>query len=333
MNVKTVFGLATGLAMLLGSTAYAETTWKMATKMPVDSPEGQVFEKFAELTEEYTDGELKITVYPNEQLGKENAVLEQLQANIVQIYAEGYSYMKKWEPALDWTTPAFAFDDFDHWVRFMNSDLVKGWFDNAAEASGVRPLGDPTRVLRGPFRVTLSNVPLETAADYDGLKLRMHESKSAIETWDAIGAEVITLPWTEVYQSISKGIVQAVNSPIALVESMRFNEVAPYITRMDEYWQSVGFMVNEDALNALDEETRAGLLKAYDEAGAMSQDLMFSVADASIERMVEDGATYTVIDTAPLVDTMRAYYEEQAAEGNLPDGLLETIDETRAASQ
>ena len=184
---RTAFGLA-ALAALLGSTAYAETNWKMATKMPVDSPEGQVFQKFAELTEEYTGGELKITVYPNEQLGKENAVLEQLQANIIQIYAEGYSYMKKWEPALDWTTPAFAFDDYDHWVRFMNSDTVKGWFDNAAAQSGVRPLGDPTRVLRGPFRVTVSNVPIETADDYNGLKLRMHESKSAIETWDAIAA-------------------------------------------------------------------------------------------------------------------------------------------------
>lgn len=329
---RTILGLAT-MAALLGSVAHAETTWKMATKMPVDSPEGQVFEKFADLTEEYTGGELKITVYPNEQLGKENAVLEQLQANIVQIYAEGYSYMKKWEPALDWVSPAFAFDDYDHWVRFMNSDTVQGWFDNAAEQAGVRPLGDPTRILRGPFRVTVSNVPVETAADYDGLKLRMHESKSAIETWDAIGTEVITLPWTEVYQSISKGIVEAVNSPIALVESMRFNEVAPYIARMDEYWQSIGFMVNVDALDALDEDTRAGLLKAYDEAGAMSQELMFSVADDSIARMVEAGATYTVLDTAPLVAKMKTYYEAQAAAGALPEGFLDVIESTRAPSQ
>ena len=331
MTTKTLLSMATGLAIILGGAAHAETTWKMATKMPVDSPEGQVFEKFAELTEEYTDGELKITVYPNEQLGKENAVLEQLQANIIQIYAEGYSYMKKWEPALDWTTPAFAFDDYDHWVRFMNSDLVKGWFDNAASQAGVRPLGDPTRVLRGPFRVTVANVPLTTAEDYQGLKLRMHESKSAIETWDAIGTEVITLPWTEVYQSISKGIVQAVNSPIALVESMRFNEVAPNIARMDEYWQSIGFMVNEDALEALDDETREGLLKAYDEAGAMSQELMFQVAEESIARMVEDGATYTVLDTAPLVETMKSYYEAQDEAGALPEGLLDAVEATRVA--
>ena len=47
------------------------------------------------------------------------------------------------------------------------------------------------------------------------------------------------------YQSIDKGIVDAVNSPIALVESMRFYEVAPHIIKHDEYYQSIGFMVHQ----------------------------------------------------------------------------------------
>lgn len=333
MTTMTRLTLATAMALALGSAAQAETTWRMATKMPVDSPEGQVFEKFAELTEEYTNGELKIDVYPNEQLGKEDAVLEQLQANIVQVYAEGFGYLKKWEPALAWVAAAFAFDDFDHWQRFMTSDTVSGWFDTAAEQSGVRPLGDPTQVLRGPFRVMVSNVPVETAADIEGIKIRMHENKVAIETWDHLGAEVITLPWTEVYQGISKGIVEAVNSPVALVESMRFNEVAPYITRHDEYWQSIGFMVNEEALAALDEDTRAGLLRAYEETGAYSQEVMFGVAEESIARMEEAGATYTVLDTAPLVEKMQGFYEAMAASGELPEGFIDAIEASRTASQ
>lgn len=134
---------ATSVILAFASTAFAETTWRMATKMPVNSPEGKVFQKFADLTGEYTDGELTIEVFPNEQLGKEDAALEQLQAGIVNIYAEGFGYMRKWAPELSWVSPAFVFDDYDHWVRFMDSDLVKGWFDKAAAESGVIPLGSP----------------------------------------------------------------------------------------------------------------------------------------------------------------------------------------------
>jgi TRAP-type transport system periplasmic protein len=325
--------LATTAAVLLAltaSSAHAET-WRMATKMPVDSPEGQVFQKFADLTEEYTDGKLTIQVFPNEQLGKEDAVLEQLQAGIVNIYAEGFSYMKKWAPELSWTSPAFMFDDYDHWVRFMASDMVKSWFDKAAEVSGVRPLGNPTAVLRGPFRVTVSNKPVNSLADVSGLKLRMHPSKLAIATWSHLGAEVITLPWTEVYQAIQKGIVNAVNSPVALVQSMRFNEVAPYISRNDEYWQSIGFIMNLKAYDALDEDTKAGLLKAYNEAGAYSREVMFEVADKSIKSMTDAGATYVVLDTTPFVEKMKGFYADLEASGEMPEGYMAAVEAARTA--
>ncbi len=329
MNRMIKFSLVTAMALGLGGMALAETTWRMATKMPVDSPEGKVFQRFANLTAEYTGGELKIKVFPNEQLGKEDAVLEQMQAGIVNIYAEGFGYMRKWAPELSWTSPAFVFDDYDHWVRFMDSDLVKSWFAKAAAESGVGPLGNPTAVLRGPFRVIVSNTPIKSIEDVATLKLRMHPDKLAIATWSHLGAEVITLPWTEVYQSIQKDIVQAVNSPIALVESMRFNEVAPYISRHDEYWQSIGFMMNITAYDALDDETRAGLLRAYNEAGAYSRELMGAVSDESIKHMVDNGTTYTVLDTEPFVIKMQSFYDKMAAAGELPEGFLAAVEAAR----
>ncbi|OCX67251.1 C4-dicarboxylate ABC transporter substrate-binding protein [Thioclava sp. SK-1] len=319
------------IAIAFTSSSVHADTWRMATKMPVDSPEGQVFQKFADLTEEYTNGELTIDVYPNEQLGKEDAVLEQLQAGVVNIYAEGYGFMKKWVPEISWATPAFMFDDYDHWVRFMQTDMVKGWFDKIADEAGVGPLGEPTAVLRGPFRVIVSNTPINGVEDINGLKLRMHPEKLAISIWDHLGAEVITLPWTEVYQSIQKDIVQAVNSPIALVEAMRFNEVAPYIGRHDEYWQSIGFMMNLAAYDALDDDTKAGLLKAYEETGAYSRDLMFEVADASIKRMVDGGATYTELDTQPFVDALKPFYAEMEASGEMPEGYMAAVEATRVS--
>ena len=323
----------TAMAVLLLTGAGAAETWRMATKMPVDSPEGKIFAKFAELVAENTDGELTIDVYPNEQLGKEDAVLEQLQAGIVNIYAEGFGYMRKWAPELSWVSPAFAFDDYDHWVRFMDSELVQGWFDKAAEASGVRPLGSPTAVLRGPYRVMASNVPIDSLEDIAGLKLRMHPDQLAIATWDYLGAEVLTLPWTEVYQSISKSIVQAVNTPVSLVELMRFNEVAPYITRHDEYWQSIGFMMNVAAYDALSEETRAGLLKAYEETGDYSREILDATTEESLERMKKAGVTYTVMDTGPMVEKMEEFYADLAEKGELPEGYLEAVEAARTPAQ
>lgn len=311
--------------------AFGEQTWRMASKMPTDSPEGKVFQYFADKVKDYSNGELTVTVFPNEQLGKTDAVMEQLKLGTVHLFAEGSAYMRKWVPDISWMSAAFLFDDRDHWVRFMNSDLAKGWFAEASEKAGVSVLGDPTAILRGPYRVMVVNKDVKSYDDVQGVKLRMHPNKLAHAIWTHLGAEVVTLAWTDVYQSIDKGIVEAVNSPIALVESMRFHEVAPHVIRHDEYYQSIGFMVNTKAYDGLSDDLRAALDKAYTDAGDYSVEVMTQSADESISRMQSAGVTFLDIDRGPFIESMTTFYQDLESKGELPDGFLKLVENTRNA--
>jgi TRAP-type C4-dicarboxylate transport system substrate-binding protein len=323
--------IASALSLSLTGIAAAET-WRLATKQPADSPEGKVFQYFADKVEEHSDGELTIRIFPNEQLGKTDAVMEQLQRGTVHLYAEGSTYMDKWVPDIGWVSAAFLFDDRDHWVRFANTDLVKGWYDEAAGEAGVGILGDPTAMMRGPYRVMVANKDVQAFGDVDGINLRMHPDKLAHAIWTHLGAEVKTLAWTDVYQAINRGIVEAVNSPIALVESMRFHEVAPHVIRHDEYYQSIAFMMNQEAFDALSPELQEALLRAHAEAGEYSQELMNAAADESIARMKEGGVTFIDIDRGPFIERMQEFYSELEAQGELPEGFLDAVEATRSAS-
>ncbi|MEM8662946.1 MAG: TRAP transporter substrate-binding protein [Pseudomonadota bacterium] len=315
----------------LAGAAEAET-WRMATKQPADSPEGKVFQHFADKVAEHSGGELEIRIFPNEQLGKTDAVMEQIQQGTVHLYAEGSTYLRKWVPEISWVSAAFIFDDRDHWVRFVNSDLVTGWFDKAANEANVAILGEPTAMLRGPYRVMVANKDVKSFDDISGIKLRMHPDKLAHSLWTHLGADVKTLAWTDVYQAFDKDIVEAVNSPIALVESMRFHEVAPHVIRHDEYFQSIAFMMNKEAFDGLSPELQEALLKAHAEAGKFSEEIMTQSADESIERMKAGGVTFVDIDREPFVKSMEGFYEELKASGELPEGYLEAVEETRAQS-
>lgn len=321
-----------GALCLSMATAVSAETWRMASKMPPDSPEGLVFQYFADKVTEHSNGELDVKVFPNEQLGKTDAVMEQLKLGTVHLYAEGSTYMDKWVEDISWVSAAFLFDDRDHWVRFMNSDMAKGWFEEASDQAGVALLGDPTAILRGPYRVMVANKDVQSYDDVGSLKLRMHPDKLAHAIWTHLGAEVKTLAWTDVYQSIDKGIVEAVNSPIALVESMRFYEVAPHVIRHDEYYQSIGFMMNKEAYDALSEPHRDALHKAYDEAGAYSVEVMNASADESIARMQEKGVTFSDIDRGPFIESITALYQDMESKGELPDGFLDAVEATRNPS-
>ncbi len=327
MNFR-LLAIVTLAVGLLSAPLQAQTVWRMATKMPPDGPEGKVFQYFADQAEKHSNGQIKIQVFPNEQLGKEAAVLEQLKLGTVHLYVEGSTFMAKWVPDIRWTSAAFLFKDRDHWIRFMNSPQVQGWFAQAKTGAGIGILGDLTSVLRGPYRVLITQKPVKSVNDLSGVKLRMANSKTGVDQWKHMGTEVRVLGWAETYESISRGLVNAVTSPIALVESMKFYEVAPHITRTDEYWQSIAFMMNQKAFDSLSKAQQEALLKAHKDAADYSVKLMNEQVDDSIARMKAKGATYTEVNLAPFIARMQDYYKAAEASGELPKGFLATVQAT-----
>lgn len=327
-----------GAAMLGGATmagagalpAQAQTTWRLAHKMPADSPEGKVHLYFAELVSKYTDGKIKVVVFPNEQLGKEAAVLEQLQLGTIQIYCDNAFFLQKWVPDIKWMSASFLFDDREHWVRFINtSPMVKGWFDDVDKRAGVIPLGTVTDVVRGPYRVLVSKRPVNTLADLHGLKMRMYPDQLAIAVWNNFGVETRIVGWTETYEAIKSGIVESVTSPVALVESLKFYEVAPNVIRTNEFWQELAYMINAKAFRGLSPEVRAGLERAHKEAGAHSQKLMQEAADNVVNAVNARGAKFTELDIKPLVAKTAELYARENKEGRMPKGFLEAVEATK----
>ncbi len=317
-----------GLAIaLLGMTALSAQAqnWRMASKMPADSPEGKVFQRFADLTKEYSGGKLTVQVYPSEQLGKEAAVLEQTQLGTIQIIVDSAFFMQRWVPDIKWIAASFLFDDREHWVRFMSSPLARGWFDKVEKDAGILTLGNVTDVVRGPYRVIVSKKAINTADDLRGLKLRMYPDQLATAVWTNLGAETRLLGWTETYEGIKNGVVESVTSPVALVESMRFYEVAPNVVRTNEFWQEIAFMVNARAFKGLSKEMQAVLLRAHKDAGTYSAQLMQSTADESMKRLTERGVKVTTIDTAPIVRKTMEYYNAENKAGRVPAGFFDAV--------
>jgi TRAP-type C4-dicarboxylate transport system substrate-binding protein len=317
------------IAFAAPAPVFAETVWKLAFKDNLDGAEGTALTKFAELVDEYSGGELKLQLFPSEQLGKAQASLELLSAGAVDIYAEGMGYLEKWSPELTWLSSSFLFEDREHYMRFLNSDYVSGLVDVATSEANITVLEPRGAMLRGPYRVLVTTEKVEGLDDLSDLRLRMWDQQLIVDIWSHLGAEIRVLGWTDVYPSIQTGIVDGVTSPVAAVETFKFTEVAPHIARTDEFPQSLDIMVNSNSLAALDEDTRAALLRAYKEASEFSHTYTNGLVDDSLGRLTSAGATYTELDIAPWVERMSTFYSEKAASGEMPQAFLDAIQSAR----
>ncbi len=321
-------GLAISIGMISVSQA-AGTVWRMATKQPAESNEGKAFQRFADKVAEFSNGRMEVKVFPNEQLGKTEAVLEQIQAGTVHLYPEGSSYLAKWVDDIKYSSAPFMFESREHWANFMKSDLFKGWLRDIEAKAGVTLLGDPAAYMRGPYRVMVTKKPWSSLSEMQDVKLRMHPNQLAADVWTHLGAEVRTLGWTEVYSSIKQGIVEAVNSPVGLVESMKFYEVAPHIIRHNEYPQGIGFIMNAKAYNELTDDLKDAVNRAYEAGGAYSVELSDATLADQLNRMKAKGVTYSEPDLSDFHASMAEFYRERELKGELPAGFLDAVEATR----
>src|SRR5882757_2657526 len=86
-KIAIVFGAALSLALSVPALAQAQTVIKFSHVVADDTPKGKGSLKFKELAEKYTDGKVKVEVYPNSQLYKDKEEIEALQLGAVQMLA------------------------------------------------------------------------------------------------------------------------------------------------------------------------------------------------------------------------------------------------------
>ncbi len=306
-----------------------QIVWKLASKMAPTSIEGQGFQVFVDKVSEYSNGRMRIDIYPSEQLGGTDSIMEMLKEGTVEVYVEAPTYLDRYVPEFAYLTLPFMFNGRDHWNRFVESSTFKEWEDRVAEEQGIVLIGSPADFPRGPYNVLCSTKPILSLEDVQGLKLRMPPVDKMIAVWDQLGADPMVLDWTEVYGSLQTGLIEAAGSPIGLVEQMGFHEVAKYILVTDELPQGISFMGNKAAYDSLPEDLKEVVQKAAKDAGDFSSSILYDQAEKSVESMKESGVTFNKIDMTPFVNRVKELYNQWVEDGELSAEVLQAIDEYR----
>lgn len=298
---------------------------KLGTKMPQDTAEGKGFQKFADLVEEKSDGEIIVKVYPAEQLGTGTTQIDNMLLGTQDMYAEGATYFTDYDPRIEVSSVPFLFNDFEHYQRFFTGEVGQE-INEKLISEGVRFLNTERNFVRGPYRVMLTKEPVKTTEDLNGLKLRSFESAFYSAAYSSVGAKPTVVAWTETYLGLKQNLVDAVTSPISLVWPMKFTEVTPYMTNIDEYAQDVVIAISEDRFQKLTKEHQDILVDAANEAGDWATALTLEEVEEHIELMKEEhNIEIFEIDKAEWVEAFSDYHYQLEKEGKIPEGFVDLI--------
>jgi len=330
-NIKSLLTalLCAGAICMAPLVANAQIVWKLAHKQPPASPEGRAYQLFVDEVSRLSNKKMKIDIYPSEQLGAESVSLDMLRKETIHMYLEGLSYAHVFVPQLNINTLPFAFRDRDHWSKFMDSPMAKKWKEELANKSGLSYLGNYGEFLRGPYRVLISKKPVFKLEDVKGLKLRMYKSEMVMNIWKELGANVILLAYTETYQGLKTGLVEALTNNLAQSEDGKFQEVGKYILKTDEFPQSVAFFINDKAYRGLPGDLKEVIQKAYTASCEYSQKVIPIEGDKSIDRMIQkDKVTFIRAPMDEFIKKVKPLYRiwESEEKFGLTKGIIDYIE-------
>ena len=252
-----------------------------------DTPKGKGALKFKELAEKYTDGKVKIEVYPNSSLYKDKEEIEALQLGSVQMLAPSTAKfaplgVKEFE-ALDLP---WLFKDEATYDKAMKGPVGK-WLFQKLESKGITGLA----YWDNGFHMTSANRPLLMPADFQGLKVRISGSKIADRYFRDVGSIPQIMAFSEVYQALQTGVVDGCENTPSNYLTQKFYEVQKDITVSYHAHLQYAVIVNSKFWSGLPPDIRKQLEKAMDEATDYTNSIAVKENEDALAEIKKSGKT------------------------------------------
>ncbi|MFL5113516.1 MAG: TRAP transporter substrate-binding protein [Microvirga sp.] len=284
---KVLIAAASIAALSLVSPASAQSpiVIKFSHVVATNTPKGLAAEKFKELAEKYTDGKVKVEVYPNSQLYKDKEEVDALQLGAVQMLAPS---LAKFGPL-----GAREFEVFDlpfilpskaALRKVTEGDLGKRLFKKL-ESKGIVGLG----YWDNGFKVMSANKPLRTPEDFRGLKMRIQSSKVLEAQMRALGAIPQVMAFSEVYQALQTGVVDGSENTPSNMYTQKHHEVQKFITLSDHGYIGYAVIANKKFWDGLPGDVRGQLEKAMAEATAYANQISQTENDEALAEIKKSG--------------------------------------------
>ena len=234
---------------------------------------------------ELSGGEMRIQIYPNQQLGSERECLELLQIGSLDMAKVSGAVMENFAPKLKIFGLPFLFDNKEHLFKVLDGPIGKELLSEG-EDFWLKGIGYYDSGSRSFYT---REQPVENPKDLEGLKIRVQESASAFEMVKQLGGSPTPISWGELYTAIQQGVIDgAENNPPSFYLSKHYEVCKYYI--VDEHTMIPDILlVSTHLWNRMSSQEQQWLQKAIDLSVRYQRELWIKSENESLKAIIDAG--------------------------------------------
>ena len=311
MMMTTVAALLVQLAM--SSTIQAQTrTFSFGYDQPKSTGYGLAADIFDAKLKELSGGKMSINQFPAAQLGQEPVMLQKVRSGDIDFIISSSANASTLAPASGVMSLHYIFRDEAHLTKAIASpELAAAVKDIFSDVTGARILTIETLGLRNMY----SKFNVEKVGDIVGKKIRVQATKTEDMHFSAYKAQVVHMPFGEVYTSLQTGVTDAAENGVNVYFSNKHYEVAPVLS-LTQHEANNGFIwVSDKTWNSLNDQEKGWVTAAAKEVGDKQPAMALKLELESAEKLKKMGVRIVEnVDKSGFMNIAKPVQDQIAAE-------------------
>lgn len=314
-------GLAVILLLFSGCEAESDVTVvKLGHGLDPVHPVHQGMVYMAEQVAEKSGGQMRVDIYPSQQLGTERELLELLQLGSLGMTKVTAAVLESFAPSYKAFSVPYLFRDRDHHFRVLEGEIGR----ELLEASQEYWLLGLAYYDAGSRSFYTKEVPIRSPDDLSGLKIRTLESKTQVDMVNMMGGSATPISWGELYTALQQGVVDGAENNPPSFYTARHYEVCKYYT-LDEHTTIPDvLLISTIVWETLTPQEQQWLKEAAAESAQYQKVLWQEASDAALDSLRANGIEIITPDKQPFVESVQPLYEGFKAEPDVYD-LIQRI--------
>jgi tripartite ATP-independent transporter DctP family solute receptor len=245
---------------------------------------------FAAKLNELSKGTMIIDQFPGAQLGQEPQMLQKIRTGDIDFIITATANAATVVPEAGVFSIHFIFKNEDHLKKSISDPGVVAAFRKMItdKTQGAQTL---TLITLG-FRDFYSKREIHNIADAKGLKIRVQATPTEDTLFPAYGAQVVHMPFGDVYTSLQTGVVDVAENGVNVYMSNKHYEVAP-IMSMSEHEANVNCIwVSDKAWSSFSDEQKKWVQASADEVNKLEPTYALGLEHDSMAKLEKMGVKF-----------------------------------------
>ena len=264
-GLASALALTAGLVLAAGDAGAQAKHYKLAYDQPVSTGYGIAANIFADKLKELSKGTMLIDQYPGAQLGQEPQVLQLVKAGDIEFCFSASANAATLSPQAGVMSLHFLFRDEDHLKKAIADPTVvkafKEMIDETVQGAHVLAL------LTLGFRNIYAKKEVKKIDDIKGMKVRVQATPTEDTMFPAYGAQIVHMPFGNVYTSLQTGVVDAAENGVNVYLVNKHYEVAPIMSMTQHEANNNLLWISDKLWSSLTAEQKGWVVAAADEVG------------------------------------------------------------------